>query len=69
LLFIQVGRGRNGRCTIIDRSSYETYHNQYAWQQAQQLTWEDNYNKQDVSFVTIDKIFGVGTRMLVLRGR
>ena len=39
------------------------------WHQAQQLRWEDSYNKQDVSFVTIDKPFRVGTRMTILRGR
>ena len=48
---------------------YQSLRNQYAWQQEQQLTWKDNYNKEYVSFASINQMYTVGTRMTILRSR
>ena len=48
---------------------YQSLRNQYAWQEEQQLTWMDNYNKEYVSFASINQMYTIGTRMTMLRSR
>ena len=46
---------------------YAAYQSQYSWQQEQELTWKDSYNKQYVSFAGLNETYRVGSRILVLR--